>query len=177
MFSSLVNVSSPIEYDVPGNDILSVPFFVRVSARRDKNRMSVDSSPIPTSEVFAQRSKVSGTNRVSSPWPGHGMESLVPTSYYEHAVLPPWEEKDGIRLWLSTTTYVPSPCMDQGNNILPVVLVHLFPDPFLVGGCTTVELFEGGGCGRFNTPLLELDCPGCIEGPGGCGQLTRWRVP
>ncbi len=33
--------------------------------------------------------------------------------------------------------------MDQGNKVLPVVLVRLFPDPFLVGGCTIIELFDG----------------------------------
>ncbi|PBK67743.1 hypothetical protein ARMSODRAFT_1005178 [Armillaria solidipes] len=39
--------------------------------------------------------------------------------------------------------YVASLRMDQGNSILPIVLVRLFPDPCLVGGRTTIELSDG----------------------------------
>ncbi|SJK99576.1 uncharacterized protein ARMOST_02884 [Armillaria ostoyae] len=50
--------------------------------------------------------------------------------------------------------YVASLRMYQGNSIVPVVLVRLFPDPCLVGSRTTVELFDGDNRNILNRRII-----------------------
>lgn len=77
------------------------------------------------------------------------MESLVPVSDYEHAVFPPWEEKDGMSVCLQRLLHV----LRRFAWIFPVVLVRLFLDLCLVGGRTAVELFDGDNYPDQSTKL------------------------
>ncbi|KAK0216772.1 hypothetical protein EDD85DRAFT_962179 [Armillaria nabsnona] len=83
---------------------------------------------------------------------GRGMESLVPTSDYEHGVLPPWEEKDGMSVWFSTTMLRRFAWIKETTSFLSYLFVSSHTPAWL--GCTTVELFNGDDWNILNRRII-----------------------